>query len=360
MNKQEIEQYLNNLPLYTNYSKILTTRERLYIITSSELVDELRKNNIRESNLISFLTEKDINYPQNIDPKRIFFYYGLKKNNKKNIKNIQNILSKIFLKDIQIDPNILGIASFQKTFFDNTILNSLNDIRKYINFFQNEKDQYFFLKLLKSIQYGNTGFLINTIQKPQEKYIKNFGLIQTGDVVIFGGMNTTFEMTNILNRIQKRGFLFGFEPSKKGFNDLNSFRSLQNNFKIEKKVLGKENNKFIDFFDAGNDSVTNFGKTDLKNIQSIQLTSIDNCLNGNRVDLIWLSVNGDELNCLSGAKSSIKKFKPKIIIKLHPKNILDVLELLISLNKNYRFEFGYYDQKNFLDELYLYAVKSNC
>jgi FkbM family methyltransferase len=40
-----------------------------------------------------------------------------------------------------------------------------------------------------------------------------------------------------------------------------------------------------------------------------------------RVDLIKIDIEGEEYNALKGATKTIKRFKPKIIIEIHSKNL---------------------------------------
>ena len=88
----------------------------------------------------------------------------------------------------------------------------------------------------------------------------------------------------------------------------------------------------------------------------ISLTTIDMILNGRECDLIKLNINGTELDALEGAKSTIKKYKPKIQVLLEPKNIVAIPKLLLSYNEDYTFYLGYYDKFNNLSNIILYAI----
>jgi len=65
-----------------------------------------------------------------------------------------------------------------------------------------------------------------------------------------------------------------------------------------------------------------------------------------RIDLIKIDVEGAELLVFEGAKNTIIKFRPKIILELNEKaaenfgyDILDVVKLILSYNPNYRLKF---------------------
>jgi precorrin-6B methylase 2 len=61
-----------------------------------------------------------------------------------------------------------------------------------------------------------------------------------------------------------------------------------------------------------------------------------------RVDLIKMDIEGEEYNALKGAIKTIRKFKPKIIIEIHSKNLREkILEFL----KNYGYDLVFEKEK---------------
>jgi precorrin-6B methylase 2 len=58
-----------------------------------------------------------------------------------------------------------------------------------------------------------------------------------------------------------------------------------------------------------------------------------------KVDLIKMDIEGEEYNALKGAIKTIRKFKPKIIIEIHSKNLREkILEFLKNYGYNLAFE----------------------
>jgi hypothetical protein len=58
-----------------------------------------------------------------------------------------------------------------------------------------------------------------------------------------------------------------------------------------------------------------------------------------KVDLIKMDIEGEEYNALKGAIKTIRKFKPKIIIEIHSKNLREkILEFLKNYGYNLVFE----------------------
>jgi precorrin-6B methylase 2 len=61
-----------------------------------------------------------------------------------------------------------------------------------------------------------------------------------------------------------------------------------------------------------------------------------------RVDLIKMDIEGGEYNALKGAIKTIRKFKPKIIIEIHSKNLR---EKILGFLKNYGYNLAFEKEK---------------
>jgi len=61
-----------------------------------------------------------------------------------------------------------------------------------------------------------------------------------------------------------------------------------------------------------------------------------------KVDLIKMDIEGEEYNALKGAIKTIRKFKPKIIIEIHSKNLR---EKIIEFLKNYGYDLVFEKEK---------------
>jgi len=123
--------------------------------------------------------------------------------------------------------------------------------------------------------------------------------------------------------------VFAFEPDKSVFNYL-----------VENIKINNLNNKVIPInYGVGDkEEILNFGEMKFK------ITTIDNFIKKkkiNKVSLIKMDIEGYELKALKGARKTIKKYKPVLIISAYHK-IEDILEIPYYLKKlvsEYKFKF---------------------
>ena len=87
----------------------------------------------------------------------------------------------------------------------------------------------------------------------------------------------------------------------------------------------------------------------------VRCETIDNILNGREVSFIKLDVEGAEIEALTGAEQSIKKYMPRLAISIYhnPHDIIDVTSLLMSMVPEYSFAIRHYHSD--LIETVLYA-----
>lgn len=146
----------------------------------------------------------------------------------------------------------------------------------------------------------------------------------------------------------KKGKVYSFEPTPKTFEVLKKVIQLNKVTELVipvNKAVAKEN-ATIDFYlsaDEGSNSNSLVSKNhrDRKPVK-INVTSLDLFVSENtisKVDLIKIDAEGSELDVLLGAENTIFKFKPIIILALHPPliinnnhNIEDIYNFLIKHN----------------------------
>lgn len=132
-------------------------------------------------------------------------------------------------------------------------------------------------------------------------------------------------------RVGSHGRVYAFEPIDKIANklvqhvELNSLTQVN----IHRCALGNEPNKQIPIYSSCGQQVSDkhegLGSLYSKNsqeqpIQYVELTTMDLWVSKhpeiNTIDLIKIDIEGAELACLQGAKETLNKFKPKIIIEI--------------------------------------------
>lgn len=88
----------------------------------------------------------------------------------------------------------------------------------------------------------------------------------------------------------------------------------------------------------------------------IEVDSIDNIVNENRVDLIKMDIEGSELNALKGAKNTIIRDHPILCICVYHKreDLIVIPSYIKELYEEYKFYIRSYS--NYTQELVLYAI----
>ncbi len=69
----------------------------------------------------------------------------------------------------------------------------------------------------------------------------------------------------------------------------------------------------------------------------VEVRTLDSVMNGGRVDLIKMDIEGSELDALRGASTTIKTFKPKLMVETYHRyrDAFDIYRFLLSLRPDY-------------------------
>ena len=107
----------------------------------------------------------------------------------------------------------------------------------------------------------------------------------------------------------------------------------------------KESKLLINPFSHGGNTLIDSGKEfSTKNKQeNVNITTLDNFVkenNINQIDVIKVDIEGYELKFLQGAKETIKRFKPKIIISAYhcPYDKKKIPKSILEIRKDYKFK----------------------
>lgn len=132
-------------------------------------------------------------------------------------------------------------------------------------------------------------------------------------------------------RVGTHGRVYAFEPMDNIANKLTQHIELNHFTQVEihRCALGNESNSQMPIYSScgqqvkdKNEGLGSLYRKDNQEqpIQYIELTTIDIWVNQqpdiHKIDLIKIDIEGAELACLQGAKETLKKFKPKIIIEI--------------------------------------------
>lgn len=77
---------------------------------------------------------------------------------------------------------------------------------------------------------------------------------------------------------------------------------------------------------------------------SIETVSLDEFLNGKRISLIKMDIEGAEYKALVGARKTISKYKPRLAISIYhkPEDIIELPKLILEMNSEYKLALRHY------------------
>ena len=173
-----------------------------------------------------------------------------------------------------------------------------------------------------------------------EKFIiKN---VQEGSNCIDAGAQVGNISAILSKKIKKNGFVFSFEPDNENFEILKKNINLNKLINVKAYNCALGNKSGSAFFEKK----TNTGLS--QNIEKIgkeiKVETIDNIVkkkNLNNLKFIKIDVDGPDLNVLRGALTTIKRFKPIIVIEVSKywkefsNKPIDLFKILDSLNYKY-------------------------
>lgn len=119
------------------------------------------------------------------------------------------------------------------------------------------------------------------------------------------------------------------------------------------KGLWREN-AFLGFNQFGDKN--NSGRIEESGNEVIEVTSLDNVLEGKKVTFIKMDIEGAEYQALLGAERLIRENRPKLAICVYhkPEDIIEIPELILKFYSGYKLYLRHYSVKKY--ETVLYAL----
>lgn len=149
------------------------------------------------------------------------------------------------------------------------------------------------------------------------------------------------------------GKVYAFEP------DLENFYECKERLKIYEDVtlyqIGLSNEKREVYFNGGNGETSNI---DADGENRIQLDTIDNVVQDEKVSFIKMDIEGSEKEAIEGAKRVILRDKPDMAISVYHKkeDIIEIPMTILDINPSYEFMLRHYSAGSANDTV-LYAFE---
>lgn len=207
----------------------------------------------------------------------------------------------------------------------------VNEVKK---MFHDDESREVFDHLINNITNGR---LTDTSLWHEQQYFPNsiINNFEDGDVIIDVGVCDGEEIDRAL-ALNENIFIHAFEPNKKSYNKLKLKYANCNNINLLPYALWDKNTNVIG---AGSNP---------QNISFIEFNSCGHEINAiklddvikDKVDYIKMDIEGAESRALLGAKDTIMKYKPNLLISLYH-NIEDYIEIPLLI-KNWYPDYKFY------------------
>lgn len=103
-------------------------------------------------------------------------------------------------------------------------------------------------------------------------------------------------------------------------------------------------------------SSSSFVRSSVGSGSTVPVTSLDETLGDEKVTFIKMDIEGAELEALRGAKNIIRREKPRLAISVYhkPEDIVELPDLILSCNPDYKFYIRHYSYTSY--DTVLYAI----
>ena len=208
------------------------------------------------------------------------------------------------------------------------------------------QDQIFLsnpILLMKGLQFFLPYFYVDHIQKLIYEQ-KNFYEIKTLDFIKekYGHISNIVEVgANIGNHMlyycsqMQAEMVYCFEPNKINRSVLEkniSLNHLENNAKVFDVALGEKNGNGVEkSFSLANTGMNKIETVDSASVQGVSIMPMD-YYSFQKIDFIKIDVEGFEVPVLLGARETIKRNQPVVMIEVFDQNLATVTQFMSELN----------------------------
>lgn len=250
---------------------------------------------------------------------------GFGTHNEDVIETIKKIAKEniLYLPDLTRDKN--G-ELFSPTFFNQ----NRESFEKVYSSLEDEESKDTFLRILNYRYTGCIDYLVTAYERESESWKR---VVREGDSFLDLGSYNGDTILRFLSLVENRGRIIGVESDEK-------------NYRKAKERLEKiENIELINAFISDEEGLERIisgkgrGSRRSEEGKSVKRISVDSLLNGEEISLIKLDVEGEEEKAIRGAKNTIEKYKPRLILSAYHRaeDFFSLFFLLKEYNPQYRF-----------------------
>lgn len=247
------------------------------------------------------------------------------------ISNIMEIAKEQEL--YSVDVPVYGDNIFNGDFYQKH-RNEIDIVRSHL---ADEKSVNVFDNIINFKLTGNVNLLLDCQTSKTEAYKNILSLSDDEIYMDLGAFNgdTIEEFLSFVNSYNK---IYAVEPDKKNFQKLTKNTSEIDKIKYINSCVSDEYGEILFSSDGGRNSNAT------ENGTLVKCETVDNILSGEKVTYIKFDVEGLEEKAIEGAKNSIAKFKPKMMISCYHRSE-DIFALplkVFSIRNDYKLYIRHY------------------
>lgn len=224
----------------------------------------------------------------------------------------------------------VGDTAFYETYADypRVIQENINKFEQAYELLQDEYSRRIFIDRLNYCISADTRYLTPFISDSPQYFEKEIISLSGDEIFIDGGSYIGDTLEEFLRQTNGRlGQAYCFEPEKTKHKEfLSKFSALKNVELIPYGLWSRNDELSFNAIGTGSSSISQCGTV------KIQVTSIDEILQGAPATFIKMDIEGAELEALKGAENVIRKHRPKLGICVYHKP-LDIAEIPLYIKE---------------------------
>ena len=211
-----------------------------------------------------------------------------------------------------------------------------------------EESKRIFENVLRFKLTGDIQFLLRAVSDEEEIFshlVQPERITNAADLGAYNGDTARGLLERSEGKIQR---IYAMEPDARNFRKLQAYAEIENRAEIIPCNVGAWSEKTTLYFDASGNRNASFGSNRSETLadrpvklKSVEADTLDNVLNGDKVEYIKYDVEGSEKEALLGSRETILKCYPTLLVSLYHRNE-DLFALPLLVKERFPAYTGFY------------------
>lgn len=241
------------------------------------------------------------------------------------LENIKKISAsqELYAPDVPVYGDVLFDLDYAKR--------NADDLKSVYDVLYDEQSKLTFENTVRYKISGDIKYLYDCEVSEDEPF-KNFFKLDDAEVFMDLGAYRGDTVKDFLNRVNSYDKIIAVEPDKKTFIKLcKECEGLENTLLLNGCISDTDGKKAFNM-DSSRGSAVGSGGTE------IDCFSIDGILKGEKATFIKMDIEGEEANAIKGAKDTILKHKPKMIISCYHRSedLIEIPKRVMEIRGDYK------------------------